>query len=437
MTVQKILLIDDDPVIRNLISGILRKRGYHVSLAKEGQEGLRVVKSIKPDLVIADFQMPGMSGIDVLNHIKEIYPAMPVIILTAHGDATLTIQSMQTGAFDFIEKPVKPKELLDAVKNGLNTVEAVRHKTEGMVSREETRDSNLMVGKSSLMREIFKNIGRISQSNVGVLITGETGTGKERLARLIHQSGSAQPGPLTILNCNTLTDDQLLNAFWVSDEETASPEYGRASIILDGVGGLPPAMQIRLLDILNRKTGDSRTASMPRLISITSQDINQLVMDGLFMKELFFKMKIISLHIPPLRQRKDDIPDLVKHLMQELNPVLNKNVTQLEEGVFQMLKSYDWPGNVQELKNVLMQAMVLSHGEILEKKNIHIETVEKGVPESTGFEKPPKSLAEMEKEHIAAVLDYVQWSKQEASGLLGIARPTLNAKIEKYGLTKK
>ncbi len=436
MTAQKILLIDDDPVIRNLISGILRKKGFEVYLAKEGQEGLGLIKSKKPDLVITDFQMPGISGLDVLDRVTEIYPGLPVIILTAHGDATLTIKSIQTGAFDYIEKPVNPKELIEMVRSGLNTVKTFQHKAEKMVEEAEKKDENLMVGKSPFMREIFKNIGRISQSNVGVMITGETGTGKERLAKLIHHSASAQPGPLRVLHCNTLTADQLRKAYNSVDKETKSTASEKAGIILDDVGGLSPELQILLLDILNHKTGEGRNGS-PRIISITSQDITRLVIEGLFLKELYYKMKVISLHIPPLRQRKDDIPDLVRHMLQELNPILHKKVTSVEDGVIPMLKSYDWPGNVQELKNILMQALVLSHGEVLQKKHFHIEEAEQEEEVGADVGKPPRSIAEIEKEHISTVLKYVKWNKQEASRILGIARPTLNAKIEKYGLTKQ
>lgn len=432
---QKILLIDDDPVVRSLISGILRKRGYEVFLAKNGDEGLNIVKESQPDLVITDYQMPGISGMEVLNQINAFNPKLPVVMLTAHGDASLTIKSIQTGAFDYLEKPINPKELLQIVKSGLSTLEDQAEGVVPEVGFTTHMDENLMVGKTPVMREIFKGIGRISQSNVNVMITGENGTGKERLARLIHSSGGDQQGDLVLLNCKKLSEEELRDAYLsLARKQKDSPQV-LCSIILDDVGRLTPELQVSLLDLIDRGLGGQFVHSA-RIISITTQDIGQLVADGRFLKELFYKLKVVSIHLPPLGQRKEDIPELVNHLMRELNPVLNKNLKRVEEGAVQALKSYSWPGNVQELKNVLMQAMIFSHDELLEKKHIQIDSAQQEGDPAVLFDKPPRSLAEVEKEHIGVVLSYTGWNKQESSAILGITRPTLNAKIEKYGLKR-
>ncbi len=436
---QKVLIIDDDPVVLQLASGILRKKGFEVYSAKEGQAGLQMLQDIIPDIVITDYQMPGMSGIDVLSKIREVDDTIPVIILTAYGDASLTIRSMKTGAFDFIEKPIYPKELLETVKNGLQSKQTRKQDVSDDVDQSK-RDENLMVGKSPAMREIFKNVGRFAQTSVGVIISGETGTGKERLARLIHHSGSQQDAPLIQLSCKSLEEKHLEHARKVmtdyADKKASGPtrDAGFGSIILDEVGMLSADMQVRLMDYLNDHFMKD-ASKQPRLISLTTRDINGLINEGKFLKELYYKLKVFFLHIPPLRERKEDIPALARHLLQELNPLVNRNVRQVEPQAIKLLQSYDWPGNVQELKNVLMQAVLLAHGELLEDKNIQLEGVSEEHVTADTSDEMPESLAEVEKAHIARVLAYVKWNKLKASSILGITRPTLNAKIEKYGLT--
>lgn len=429
---KKILVIDDDPVVRSIVSGILRKNDFDILLAKEGSEGLKRFQQEKPDIVITDYQMPGMTGLEVLNNVHKLNASVPVVILTAHGDATLTIESIKKGAFDFIEKPIKPKELLTVVKNALNTSTLSLSDTVDPGKNNRGLANNLMVGKSPVMREIFKNIGRISKSKVDVLITGDTGTGKERIARLIYESDNSKPGRLIFINCNKTNEQQLVAAF---DPLPLDPDGSDTTILLDDVGKLPMQYQILLIDLIHKGVDDNEK-SRPRLISLTSDDIYQMTAENKFLKELYYRMKVFSLHIPPLRERKDDIPDLVEHLMQEINAELGKNISNVEDGSFEFLKMYEWPGNIQELRNVIMQAMVLSHGQTLEKKYLQIDGIAPHKETDNEVGTPPKSLDEIEKEHIATVLKYTRGNKQQASIILGITRPTLNTKIEKYGLKR-
>lgn len=428
---KSILLIDDDPVVRSLASGILRKNGYNVYVAKDGSEGLDLARRQKPDLVVTDYQMPGISGMEVLTKLKKLNNALPVIMLTAHGDATLTIKTMQTGAFDFIEKPINPKELLTTIKNGLITAESSL-KPEAAISAEtKKKDENIMVGKSPSMLNIFKNIGRLSQNNVNVLISGDSGTGKERLARLIHQSGPNADLPLVFINCKALDEFELKQAF--------NAGVTNGTLVLDELGMLLPEMQLLLLDLIENQAmkqtpGQKKTY---RIISIARLDISQLVDEGRFLKELYYQLNVFSFSIPALADRKEDIPYLVTHLLQEVNDELGKNVSQVEDGVIPLLQAFHWPGNVRELRNVIMQALVLSHGDLLQKKNIRIE----GQPMNETsrqelMEYEMRSLADVEREHIGKILSLVSWNKQEAASVLGITRPTLNAKIDKYGLRR-
>ncbi len=428
---KSILLIDDDPVVRSLASGILRKNGFNVHVAKDGSEGIDLAKKHHPDLVVTDYQMPGISGMEVLASLREYNEKLPVIMLTAHGDATLTIKSMQTGAFDFIEKPINPKELLDTIKNGLLTSEGAQKKSDQTIAEKKKVDDNIMVGKSPAMLQIFKNIGRISQNNVNVMIDGEPGTGKARLAKLIHQSSPAAENPIVFINCKSLTDYELKRAF--------SEGATNGSIVMDEIGNLSSDMQLRLLDLIESQAlvhGHGKKSNY-RIISIARIDMNRLVEEGSFLRELFYQLKVFLFHLPALNERKEDIPYLVKHLLVEINAELGKNVSLIEDGVIPLLQSYNWPGNIRELRNVMMQALVLSHGDLLQKKNIRLEG--EAISESEHHETDAaemRSLADVEKEHIGRVLRAVRWNKQEASTVLGITRPTLNAKIDKYGLTR-
>ncbi len=447
MSDSSVLLIDDDPVVRSLVSGILSKKGYEVFLAKTGEEGLRLVEKHKPDLVITDFQMPGLSGIDVVEAIKRAGPHVPVIVLTAHGDTALTIESIQAGAFDFIEKPINPRELLETVKSGLESVAASR-KAYDLLPDNQTRESeyNLVVGKTTAMRELFKTIGRLSQSRMNVMVNGETGSGKNRLTQLIHKVSPNSEEPFVYFNCRKLDgsgdypdagDDvpDHLHDLLVKKYR----EAGDGSLILDEIGMLPLEMQHTLQDILSEHLyeGKSLKTGKPRVISLTTGLAGEMVWEGKFLQDLYYNLSVFSLHIPPLRRRKEDIPELVKNLLPELNSELGRNVSLVGEGVVSYLQAYDWPGNVRELKNILMQALALSYGEVLEKKYIHIleDATDKGLRESPE-DRGAVSLAEVEKEHIAHVLGLTGWNKQEAARTLGITRPTLNAKIEKYGLSR-
>ncbi len=428
---KSILLIDDDPVVRSLVSGILRKNGYNVFVAKEGREGIDLAKEKQPDLVITDYQMPGMSGIEVLSKLKEMDASLPVIMLTAHGDASLTIKSIQDGAFDFIEKPINAKELLETVKAALSTLTQLSEKESEYEEIIKKTDKNIMVGKTPAMLNLFKNIGRVSNNYVNLLITGETGVGKERLARLIHHTGPNSDKSIVLINCKTTDKTELKDLFDKGVEN--------GTILLDEVGSMDMDVQLTLINQIEKAHQQTESGIKPayRIISIDRSDLNELSEKGHFLKELLYHLKVLVFEIPPLRDRKEDIPYLVHHLIQHLNPELKKNINHIEDGVVPLLQAYKWPGNVRELKNVLIQALVLSQGDTLQKKNIHIEGLPSAPKEQKEVLKSElRSMADVEKEHIAETLQVLRWNKQETAAVLGITRPTLNAKIEKYGLKK-
>jgi two-component system, NtrC family, response regulator AtoC len=445
---KRILLIDDDPILTMLLSGILKKSGYEVITAHNGATGLKMAFGKHPDLIITDYKMPDYSGLDVLIEIKKGGLATPVILLTAHGDVSLTIKAIQHGAFDFIEKPINPKEILEAISNGLELAERNRSRSEMLKpAARKTLEENLLVGKDPAMREIFKNIGRVSLNKVNIVITGEIGTGKERVARLIHYSGISRDHPMVTVNCSSISEEELTRElFGTQDARTKTgvrsgklEQAGLGTVFLSEVSRLPLNLQPRLLEIIKKVQEDEFGRSViqrrfiGRIVASSSDDIEGMVREGKFLKDLYYQIKEFSIHVPPLRERKSDIPELVSHLLPQICRSLDKNIDTIRDDVIPYLQSYDWPGNVRELKNILTQAMILSYGGILQKKHIIIHgsgSVEPEVDKGTIV-----PLAEIEKEHIRKVLAATNWSKQESAELLGITRPTLNAKIDKYGLT--
>lgn len=441
-----ILVIDDDDFIRGVLKSVLKKAGYVVFDAPDGETGLKYVEQYDPDLVLTDYKMPGISGLDVVQEVVRTNPGLPVIMLTAYGDVTLTIKAIQAGAYDFIEKPVKNHELLEAIQNGVKA--SAQSKSLKQVIAPEARkeiEENMPAGKTPAMREIFKNIGRISLNNVNVLITGESGTGKEQVARLIHYSGINREHPFMVVYCSSADENKLENElFGFSYEDTKSTRKGKlelageGTVFIDEFQDLPLRVQNRLFRAFQNGEFErpGNQASVPlkaRFIVATNKNIDLLVAENKFSKDLYYRFKMFSIHLPPVRERKDDLPELVQSLLLRLNRKFNKHVVKVEAGVIELLKNYYWPGNIRELENTIIQAMILTHGDVLEKKNIPSFDQ---VPEQAGVSKPVQlvSVADVEKVHIKKVLDAVNWNKMEASGILQITRPTLNKKIEKYAL---
>jgi len=443
----KILAIDDDSIIRALLTNILQKAGNKVITAPDGKTGLRIVKEENPDIVITDYQMPGMDGLEVLDAIRLSNPSLPVIILTAHGDVALTIKSMQAGAYDYLDKPIQINELLSIIEHANDLIKQ-NHSIKEQIPTAALKaiEENTFAGRSPLMREIYKNIGRISINKVNILITGETGTGKELIARLIHHSGITRDHDMVFVNCASLSDNMLDSKLFgyckgafpgATEEKKGKFELaGEGSIFLDDISELSDVCQSRILRVIQEQEFEKAGCHTPipmkaRIIASSNKDLEALVRNGKFREELYYRLKVFTFEIPPLRNRKEDIPDLAIHLIAKHNRLLNKKITKIGDGVISLLQSHYWPGNIRELENTLTHAMVMTHGKVLEKNSIVITKMDEKVEPVNDFLIP---LEEIEKRHILHVLQAVNWHKQDAINILEITRPTLNFKITKYGL---
>lgn len=451
---EKILIIDDDKLNLKVLKEILTKTGYRVIEAEDGETGLALVRSEHPDLVITDFQMSGINGLEVLCEIHKLNLGLPVILLTGFGDVVLTIKSIQLGAFDFLEKPIDPVQLRSTIQLALNSVKVSNSLNEVLhedVTSESMIENNVLVGKTPQMKEIFKNIGRISLNKVNVLIQGETGTGKELIARLVHYSGITSNQPLVIVNCSALTETLLESELFghvkgsftgsIRDKKGKFELAGEGSIFLDEISEISLNTQVKLLRVIQelefeRVGGEDVIPMKARIIAASNRNLEALIKEGKFREDLYYRLKVFTIDLPPLRDRKDDIRDLVIHFLYKLNKRFNKNVVKIGEGVIEMLKAHDWHGNVRELENTILQAIVMSKSDVLEIENITLNTRQH--PNAPVKQEVPmyRSMADMEKYHIKRILDEVNWNKLEASHILDITRPTLNAKIEKYNLVR-
>ena len=441
----KILVIDDDEFMRSLIATLLTKAGHEVIIAKDGEEGLRLLKKKEPDLILTDYKMPGISGLDVVRQAESKYPGLPVIILTGYGATELTIKAIQAGAFDYLEKPVRNLELLEVVQNGLKAHERSKSLKAliNPAARQELED-NLMAGKTPAMREIFKNIGRLSVNMVNVVATGESGTGKEQVARLIHFSGINRDHPFEVIQCNSLDENLLHNEMFgaVTADGTVVPgkleTVGKGTVFLGEFRELPHKLQEKLLLSLQHqqilRPDGTIVPLQARFVSGSAVSDDDAGQTNKFLQELLYRLRMFVLYLPPLRDRLEDIDELAQIILSRLNRRLNKKVSKIEDGVLDYLKNYSWPGNIRELENVLTQAAILAHNDVLELRNIPVLP---GISHPQGLSYSSQDLLPMhkiEKIHIQKVLEATHWNKVKTSEILQITRPTLNNKIKRYEL---
>ncbi len=446
---EKILLIDDETSILQSLKIFLSSMNYEVATASNGIEGIQYVHSLHPDLVITDLKMPELNGLEVLEQVKRIDSNIPCIIMTAYEDIDTTIKAMQLGAYDYIEKPIDTPRFKALIKRSLESKSLSERLAVAIEEDFEKYDiKNKSIGKSRQMKEIFKLVGQVSMNRVTVLVQGESGTGKELISRVIHYSGITKDQPFIPVNCTALSETLLESELFghvrgsftgaVKDKKGKFELAGEGTIFLDEISEISADLQVKLLRVIQEREFDKVGGEIPlpmkaRIITATNKNLEELVSKGKFREDLYYRLKVLSILIPPLRERKEDIPELVVHFLKKINNELHKKVRKIPFEVMEMLQKYPWIGNVRELENILLQAVVLSKGDVLEKENVLLqENPEKDVV----CERHNLSLAQVEKEHITDVLNSVHWNKKKAYTILGISKPTLNSKIRDYNISR-
>ena len=447
----KILVVDDDESTRESLSTYLGEIGYEVHTSNGAREGLSLVKKINPDLVISDIKMPEVSGLELLPQIKEYDALIQVIIITAFDDMNSTITAMQLGAYDYIEKPIDILRLKHTIKRALENRDLSR-RLESFIPAENDNEFklyNTLIGKTPSMREVYKKIGQASSSRITVLIQGESGTGKELIARIIHSSGITKEEPFIALNCTALPENLLESELFghvkgsftdaIRDKKGKFELAGEGTIFLDEISEMSFNLQAKLLRVLQecvfeKVGGETLIPMKARVIAATNSKLENLVSENKFREDLFYRLNVFTIYPPSLRERKEDIELLVKFFLSKINYILHKNVHKVPDDVMKLLIDYDWKGNVRELENTLMQAVVLSKSDVLEKENILLKSIK-----ATNIERinGNLSLDEVEKNYIIQVLENCKWNVIKACEILKISKATLYRKMELYGLKKE
>jgi len=442
----KILVVDDDPEMCGLLSDVLRGEGFSVLAIGESLEASKILKKEEFDVIITDLKMKGLKGLDLLEEAKKVAIQTPVIIITAFGTIESAIQAMKMGAYDYITKPFRIDEIVLTVKKALENrllkKEVVRLKKEV----ESRYHFHQIIGKSPSMQKIYDLIERISDSSNNVLITGESGTGKELVAKAIHYSGIRKEGPFIAINCaaipETLLESELFGykrgAFTdaKSDKKGLIFEAAEGTLFLDEITEMSPLLQAKLLRVIEerevRPLGDTNSYRIDvRIISASNRDIKELIRQARFREDLYYRLKVIDIELPPLRERREDIPLLVQHFINRFGNEPKKNVSGVSEDTLRILINYSWPGNVRELENVIQRAIALCQHEVIIVEDLPTPVlqeadenlVEKGLREKY-------TLDQLEKEYIRKVLIEVGGNKTRAAEILGLDRKTLYRKLE-------
>lgn len=441
-----ILIIDDEKNIREGLAESMELEGYNPILAKDGKEGLERISRGDIDLVITDLRMPLVSGEEVLEQVNAQSPGLPVIVLTGHGSIDSAVDAMRNGAYDFLTKPLNLDRLALIVKRALQNRQLVLQHRELQHELESKQTFESIIGKSAEMQKIFDMVRRVADSKASVLITGESGVGKELIANALHNLSSRKDKPLIKVHCAALTES-LLESELFGHEKGAftgaiSRKRGRfelahgGSIFLDEIGEIDQNIQIKLLRVLQEKeferVGGEETIQVDsRVIAATNKDLVEQIKKKQFREDLYYRLNVVHIHLPPLRERKDDIPLMVTQFLQEFAEENNKNIIGIDAKARRLLYSYDWPGNIRQLRNCIESAVVMSQGD-----TIQVEDLPPTIAESRGENSVHIPLgitmAEAEKVIILENLAFFKGNKSKTADSLGIGRKTIHRKLDDY-----
>jgi len=446
----KILVVDDEEIVRTSLLDWLQEDGYQVDAAEDGFKALEKIKEQPWDIALVDLKMPKMDGLQLLQKMKEIEPAIQVIMITAYATVNTAVQAIKDGAYDYLVKPFNPEEISLLIERLVQSQELVKEISLLRKQLEKQYQFHDLISKNRGMQAVFDLAHTVSKSNSNVLILGESGTGKELLARAIHNESLRADGPFVPVSCVALTETLLESELFGHEKgaftDAVAQKKGKfeladgGTIFLDEIGDISPKLQLNLLRVIQEREvtrvgGTNPVKVDARVIAATNRNLKKAVEDGTFRDDLYYRLNVISVEIPPLRERKEDIPLLAHHFLEQFNITMEKKVERISEEALDILMRYDWPGNVRELENVVERAMVITKANLIKAEELHLS------PEvARGDVSPPtlgdKSLRAMEKSHIERILNENNWNIQKSAEVLNIDRVTLYNKIKKYNLKK-
>lgn len=451
----RILVVDDDESLRRVMQMQLEEAGYEVLVAAQGVNGLNLIEDITPDLVITDLRMPGISGLDLLRKLREAYPETTVIMITAFGTVSTAVEAMKAGAYDYITKPVDYEQFMLVVNRAMERGQLMAEVKTLRANLDQKYGFESIVGRSKSLLRVLEMASRVSRRDSTVLIAGDTGTGKELLARAIHQNSARKGQAFVTINCGAIPKDLLESELFGHTKGSftgaVSPKRGKVetadggTLFLDEVGELPLELQVKLLRLIQNgeieKVGATGTTNVNvRIIAATHRNLQALIDDGAFREDLYYRLAVIPLTLPPLRERIGDIPELVQYLFSKAKQKHNLQQLRLPSSLLPHFSGYGWPGNIRELENVIERLVVLAVGDeisladlpdFLQRQRSHADAIELNLPPG-GI-----SLDRVERDLIVRGLEKFNWNQTQAARYLDISRRTLIYRMEKFGISKE
>jgi DNA-binding NtrC family response regulator len=441
----RLLLVDDEAIVRDSLAAWFREDGHLVDVAENGREALRLSAERRHDIALVDIKMPGMDGLELQTRLVAADPELSIVIMTAYASVDSAVKAMKAGAYDYIVKPFDPDDLSMLVRR------AAEHRS---LRAENLRLRNSLdvvaappplVGCSGAMKRVLEMIGTVSASDATVLIRGESGTGKELVARAIHAASARRYNPLVVVNCGALPEGILESELFGHEAGAFTGARGRhkgkfelaegGTIFLDEIGDVSAKVQVELLRVLEDKLVTRLGGTVPlavdfRVVAATHRDLEALVRSGSFREDLFWRLNVFAIEIPPLRERPEDVPLLAAHFLARFAAAMNRKPLALSPAAEQALRAYAWPGNVRELQNAIERALVAGNGPLVEASDLPLHVTGAPTQPARG------SLAEVEKAHIQSVLDALGWNISRAARMLAVDRATLYNKIRRYDLKR-
>ena len=442
-----ILIVDDEESVRHSLFNWFREDGYEVGIAKDSYEALAALEKSHWDIMLLDIRMPGMDGMELQRRIREVNKEILIIIMTAYASVETAVQSLKEGAYDYVVKPFNPDDLSHMIRNATERISLRSENIELRQSLQQSAITDEIIGESPQIKRVMELVYTVAQSDSTVVIRGESGTGKELIARAIHCHSERRYHPIVAVNCGALAESLLESELFGHEKGAFTGAQTRrkgkfeladkGTLFLDEIGNISQKMQMELLRVLESKqftrVGGTQTIHVDiRLICATNKNLEMAVADGSFREDLYYRINVFSIVLPPLRERKTDIPLLTYHFIQKYSRSMNKAIKDISPQALDLLIRHHWPGNVRELENAIERAMVVGKPPVIQPHDLPFQLAEESAEQFDGTD----SLSELEKHHISLILRKANWNISRSAKMLGIDRVTLYNKIKKYQLKK-
>lgn len=444
----RILIVDDKKSQRDMLAGHLEKEGYTVATAESGFEAIELCENRYFEVALIDLKMPGMDGIELLQKLKEMNPEIQAIMITAHGSIETAVEAMKLGAYHYVNKPINLDELKLNIRKALENYHLLAENKYLKETLEEKYKDVQIIGESKAIKEVLSTVSRVAKSKSTVLIRGESGTGKELVARAVHALSDRRESRFVPVSCAALPETLLESELFGHEKGAFTGAIKRregrfeladeGTLFLDEIGDIPLETQVKILRATEfqefERLGGKETLKVDvRIISATNQDLEKKINEGTFREDLYYRLNVISIFIPPLRERKEDLMLLIDHFIKKANQKCGKSIKGMTTEVNDIILDYDWPGNVRELENVIERGVVLSRTDVIDKSDLPYFGLIK--PKET-IPSPNLTLKDMERNHILNTLRMTDWNLGKTAEILGIHRNTLRLKMKEYGIEK-